>query len=61
MRLVCHACCFRIEVEFFAPKTIFRRYEGVPRQARFEIERRLRRRVAQELRRRVASGLEDSK
>ncbi len=60
MRLACEGCCFRIELELFAPMSVFRRYEVLPRRARFGLERRLRRRVARELQRRAGNQREDT-
>jgi hypothetical protein len=61
MKLAYQGCCFRFEVEFFASINVFRRYEGVPRRARFQIERRLRRRVSEGIRRSVARELGEEK
>ena len=46
MKLAYHGCCFRVEMELFAPTLVVGRQGLAPRRARFQIERRLRRRLA---------------
>ena len=56
MKLALHGCCFRIEVELFLPFKSFQKYEVVPRNEVFEIQRNLGRRLRQELRTTEATG-----
>jgi hypothetical protein len=46
MRMAFQGCCFRVEVELFAPTLVVGRQGMAPRRGRFQIERRLRRRLA---------------
>jgi hypothetical protein len=48
MKFAFQGCCFRVEVELFAPTLAVGRQKLSLRRERFQIERRLRRRLARE-------------
>jgi hypothetical protein len=49
MRFAFQGCCFRVEIEVFAPARGVDRQALSPRHGRFQIERQLRRRLASTL------------
>lgn len=49
MRFAFQGCCFRVEVELFAPAQPLDRRYVAPLRERFRIERQLRKRLAREL------------